>query len=189
MEVVVRFEHGDPDRPLVTEALYTGANTPPYALPDEKTKSTIKSNSSIGGGFNELRFEDKAGSEEVFQHAQKNLDEVVLNNHSTHVGADQSNEVQKDQRQEITGDQEETIATTQNLDVTGNRTVKVDTGFDETVTQETGSSGRIDPVHLRPRDARVLNGVCSSSRAGDAHGDRWVDGHPPRSRIAHRQAP
>ena len=135
MEVVVRFEQGDPDRPLVTDALYTGANTPPYALPDEKTKSTIKSNSSLGGGgFNELRFEDKAGSEEVFQHAQRNLDEVVLNNHSTHVGAHQSNEVDKDQLQEIKGNQEETIATTQNLDVGGNRKVTVDGGFDETVT-------------------------------------------------------
>jgi type VI secretion system secreted protein VgrG len=135
MEVVVRFEQGDPDRPLVTDALYTGANTPPYALPDEKTKSTIKSNSSLGGGgFNELRFEDKAGSEEVFQHAQKDLDEVVLDNHSTHVGAHQSNEVDKDQLQEIKGNQEETIATTQNLDVGGNRKVTVDGGFDETVT-------------------------------------------------------
>ncbi len=134
MEVVVRFEHGDPDRPLVTGALYDGTNTPPYALPAEKTKSTIKSNSSLGGGgFNELRFEDKAGSEEVFQHAQKNLDEVVLDNHTTDVGAHQSNEVDHDQTQHVVGNQEETIKTTQNLDVGGNRTVIVHGGFEETV--------------------------------------------------------
>jgi type VI secretion system secreted protein VgrG len=134
MEVLVVFEEGDPDRPLVTEAVYDGDHVPPYALPDEKTRSTIKSNSSLGGGgFNEWRFEDKAGSEEVYLHAQKDLDEVVLANHSTHVGADQKNEVEKDQLQEITKNQVETIATWQSLDVGGDRTVEVSNGFEESV--------------------------------------------------------
>src|SRR6185503_18001623 len=65
-EVVVDFLEGDPDRPLVVGSVYHGTNVPPYALPAEKTKSTIKSNSSSGGGgFNEIRFEDKKGSEEI----------------------------------------------------------------------------------------------------------------------------
>src|SRR5690606_20946379 len=94
MEVVVSFLGGDPDRPIVTGCVYNGANTPPYPLPDEKTKSTIKTKSSVGDdGSNELRFEDKAGSEEVYIHAQRDFNEVVKHNHSTSVKANQSNSV------------------------------------------------------------------------------------------------
>src|SRR4029079_8090696 len=71
-EVVVDFVEGDPDRPLVVGSVYHGTNVPPHALPGEKTKTTVKSNtSSGGGGSNELRFEDKKGSEEIFLHGQK----------------------------------------------------------------------------------------------------------------------
>jgi len=75
MEVVISFVDGDPDRPLVTGCVYDGVNTPPYALPAELTKSTFKTNSSPGGdGFNELRFEDAHGSEQLFMHAQRRMD-------------------------------------------------------------------------------------------------------------------
>ncbi|MEM9461547.1 MAG: type VI secretion system tip protein TssI/VgrG [Myxococcota bacterium] len=81
MEVVVEFLDGNPDRPLVVGCVYNGLNGTPYPLPGEKTKSTIKSNSSIGGeGFNELRFEDAKGAEEIFIHAQRDQNERVLNN-------------------------------------------------------------------------------------------------------------
>lgn len=81
MEVVVEFLDGNPDRPLVVGCVYNGRNGTPYPLPDEKTKSTIKSNSSVGGeGFNEIRFEDAKGAEEIFMHAQRDQNEVVLNN-------------------------------------------------------------------------------------------------------------
>lgn len=94
MEVLVTFIDGDPDRPLATGCVYNGQNATPYPLPDEKTKTTLKSNSSPGGdGFNELRFEDRAGSEEIFLHAQKDLNETVLNNHNTSVGGHQTNSV------------------------------------------------------------------------------------------------
>jgi len=80
-EVIVEFLDGDPDRPIITGRVYNGTNMPPYALPADKTKSTIKTNSSTGGeGFNELRFEDKKDSEQIFIHAQKNLDIRVRNN-------------------------------------------------------------------------------------------------------------
>ena len=81
MEVVVEFLDGNPDRPLVVGCVYNGRNGTPYPLPGEKTKSTIKSNSSIAGeGFNELRFEDAKGAEEIFIHAQRDQNEQVLNN-------------------------------------------------------------------------------------------------------------
>ena len=86
-EVLVTFLDGDPNRPLVTGAVYNGSNMPPY-LPDEKTKSTIKTQSYQDKrdekGFNELRFEDKAEKEEVYLHVQKDWNTVVEDNRDTH---------------------------------------------------------------------------------------------------------
>lgn len=77
MEVVVTFLDGDPDRPLITGCVYNGQNPAPYAK-EEPTKSTIKSNTTKGGsGFNEFRFEDKKGSEEIYTHAQKDQNTVI----------------------------------------------------------------------------------------------------------------
>lgn len=79
-EVIVEFLEGDPDRPIITGRVYNGKSMPPYPLPDEKTKSTLKSNSSKGGeGFNEIRFEDKKNKEQVFFHAERNMDVHVKN--------------------------------------------------------------------------------------------------------------
>ena len=134
MEVAVTFIDGDPDRPVVTGCLYNGQNTPPYALPDDKTKSTIKTQSSPGGGgFNELRFEDAAGSEEIYIHAQRDFNEVVLHNHNTTVGNNQTNKVAVDQTQIVRGDQKENVAGHQSVSVGGNRTVKVTGNFEETL--------------------------------------------------------
>jgi type VI secretion system secreted protein VgrG len=87
-EVLVDFIEGDPDRPIIIGRIYHGNNHTPYPLPDEKTKSTIKSESSLGGGgFNELRFEDRKGSEEIYLHAQKDWNTEILNNLTENVGA------------------------------------------------------------------------------------------------------
>ena len=77
-EVIVEFIEGDPDRPIITGRVYNGDNRPPYELPAEMTKSTIKSNSSKGGaGYNEVRFEDKKDKEQIFIHAEKRMDQRV----------------------------------------------------------------------------------------------------------------
>ena len=126
MEVVIHFVDGDPDRPLATGCVYNGANLLPYELPAEKTKSTIKSNSTPGGGgSNELRFEDKAGSEEIYAHAQKDYNEVVENDHNTLVHHDQTITVDNDQTQTIHVNQTETVNGNQVMTVDGNRTVVV----------------------------------------------------------------
>ena len=79
-EVIVEFLEGDPDRPIITGRVYNDESMPPYDLPAEKTKSTVKTNSSLGGvGFNEIRFEDKKGKEQVFVHAERNMDVRVKN--------------------------------------------------------------------------------------------------------------
>lgn len=134
MEVTVGFVEGDPDRPLVMGSVYNADHPPPYPLPDEKTKSTIKTETSLGGGgFNELRFEDKAGEEEIFIHAQKDENEVVENDHTTTVGNDQTITVGNDQTQEIGNNQTEHVSANQDLEVDANRTIQVHGDFSETI--------------------------------------------------------
>jgi type VI secretion system secreted protein VgrG len=110
MEVVVEFLEGNPDRPLVTGCVYNPDTALPYPLPDEKTKSTIKTQSSPGGeGFNELRFEDAKDAEEIWIHAQKDLNVKVLNNESTSVDIDQSLQVGGNQTIVVKGNQTITV--------------------------------------------------------------------------------
>ncbi|MBD9676505.1 type VI secretion system tip protein VgrG [Pseudomonas sp. PDM18] len=141
-EVIVTFIDGDPDRPLVTGCVYNGDNALPYALPDNQTQSGIKTNSSKGGGgFNELRFEDKKDAEEVFLQAQKDMKVNVLNDSTATIGHDETLTVQnartrtvKEGDETITlekGKRSVTIQTgSDTLDVKDTRTVKV--GADQT---------------------------------------------------------
>ncbi len=128
MEVVVSFLDGDPDRPLVTGCVYNGDMPQPYSLPDDQTKATIKSNSSKGGdGENELRFEDKAGEEEVYLHAQKDWNTVVENDRTTELveGSDSLTIKQGDRAFKVeSGDETH--------EVKGKRTLKVDGAQDQT---------------------------------------------------------
>lgn len=88
MEVIVSFLDGNPDQPIITGCVYNGTNTTPYTLTDDQTKSTIKSNSSEGGaGYNEIRFEDKADSEEIYVQAQKDMTVLINNSRTTTVDA------------------------------------------------------------------------------------------------------
>jgi type VI secretion system secreted protein VgrG len=88
MEAVVEFLEGDPDRPLVVGTVYNGDNKHPYALPDNKTQSGLKSDSSLGhSGYNELMFEDKKDSEMIRMQAQKDHKVKVLNTETWEIGS------------------------------------------------------------------------------------------------------
>lgn len=124
-EVIVTFLDGDPDRPLVTGCVYNGDNALPYALPDNQTQSGIKTNSSKGGGgFNELRFEDKKDAEEVFLQAQKDLKVNVLNDSNATIGHDETLTVQNARTRTVKeGDETVTLEK-------GKRSVTIQTGSD-----------------------------------------------------------
>ena len=90
MEVVVLFEGGDPDKPMVLGSLYNGTHPSPFVLPGDKTRSGWRTQSSPGGGgFNELSFEDAATQEQVYLHAQRDWDEAVERDHTRRVGEDE----------------------------------------------------------------------------------------------------
>jgi type VI secretion system secreted protein VgrG len=137
-EVLVDFIEGDPDRPIITGRVYHANHPFPYPLPDEKTKSTIKSDSSPGGaGFNELRFEDRKGGEEVFLHAQRDLNEVVLRNNTRSVGVDQSFSVGGNQSFSVSGNQSFSITKDRSVTVTeGDESLSVVKGKSSTTVKE-----------------------------------------------------
>lgn len=119
-EVVVSFLEGDPDRPLVTGSVYNADTLPPYALPENATRSTIMSRSSKGGGgYNELRFDDKKGAEQVFLHAQNNLDQRVLKDSLEWVGGDRHTKVDKDLCEQVGGDRHSSVGGARNEKVEG----------------------------------------------------------------------
>ena len=125
-EVVVSFLEGDPDRPIVTGSVYNGEQAVPYPLPGERTKSTLKSRSSKqGDAGNEIRFEDKKGSEELFVHAQKDMTVTVENDRVTSVLHDETVTV-KNKRSVTIQESDESLVVQK-----GNRTVDVQKG-DET---------------------------------------------------------
>src|ERR1019366_3474069 len=101
-EVVVQFLEGDPDRPLITGGVYNAQQMPPYALPANKTITTIKSNSSIGGGgVNEVKFEDKKGQELVYVQAQKDRTMLVKHDNSETIQHDETLHVEHDRKKTV----------------------------------------------------------------------------------------
>jgi type VI secretion system secreted protein VgrG len=107
-EVVVDFLEGDPDRPLVTGCLYNADNMPPYTLPANQTQSGIKSRSVAGAtpdNFNEIRFEDKKGKEEVHVQAEKDYSDLIKNDRTTTINHDRTTTIQHNDTLKINGDQ------------------------------------------------------------------------------------
>jgi type VI secretion system secreted protein VgrG len=149
-EVVVSYLEGDPDRPLITGMVYNAESMPPYTLPDNKTQTGLKTRSSKNGtseNFNELRFEDKKDSEQIYFHAQKNFDRVVENNDTLKVGTSDSQYTPDGSRTvEIWNNHSLKVGAgagsandgSQTIDVYHNRTETVQTG-NELVTIQQGN--------------------------------------------------
>ncbi|MCR8915213.1 type VI secretion system tip protein VgrG [Marinobacter panjinensis] len=108
-EVIVSFLDGDPDQPIITGRTYHATNTPPYALPEHKTRTTLKTQTHKGEGSNELRFEDEADKEQIYIHAQKDLDLLTENNRTEVIKNDSHRTVESNQFSHIKGDDHCTV--------------------------------------------------------------------------------
>lgn len=144
-EVIVEFLEGDPDRPIITGRVYNGVEMPPYALPDNATMSGVKSNSSKGGGgFNEFRFEDKKGEEQIFTHAEKDMHtrvkndrlEIVLNNSHSIIKKDAYAKIEQDQHEMIKRDRVEDIGRDHSLTIARDQMIRVNKTLSLTVAED-----------------------------------------------------
>ncbi|MCY9843458.1 type VI secretion system tip protein TssI/VgrG [Vibrio caribbeanicus] len=127
-EVVVTFLEGDPDRPIVTGAVYNGLHSPPYALPEHKTRTVFRTQSHKAEGHNEMYFEDENDQEEVHFRAQKNMKTKILNNRYRDIGNDEELKVGRDQENNIFGDRKELID--------GHKTSETKQSFTEVIEQD-----------------------------------------------------
>jgi type VI secretion system secreted protein VgrG len=128
-EVLVDFLEGNPNDPVIVGSVYNADMMPPYNLPANKTQSGIKSRSSLGGSpanFNEIRFEDKKGAEQIFIHAEKNQDIEVENNETHSVGHDRTKTIDHDETSHIKNNRTETVDKDETISIHGNRTEIVD---------------------------------------------------------------
>lgn len=108
-EVIVTFLEGDPDRPMVTGAVYNGLHTPPYPLPENKTRTVFRTQSHKAEGYNEMSFEDENDQEEVYFRAQKDMKTKILNNRYRDIGNDEELKVGNNQENNILGERKEEI--------------------------------------------------------------------------------
>jgi len=178
-EVVVDFLEGNPDQPIVVGRVYNADNMVPYALPGNKTQSGIKSRSTEGGAadnFNELRFEDKKGSEHVYLQAEKDLQILVKHDERRHVDHDRIKEVTNDETTSIGGSRSETVDKDETIEIVGNRsesvgkseTVSVGIARDHTIgAADTLSVGAARSVTVGGSDSTTVGGPQSFSVGGN----------------------
>lgn len=183
-EVVVTFLEGDPDRPLVTGAVYNGLHTPPYALPEHKTKTVFRTQTHKGEGYNEMSFEDEANQEEVYFHAQKDMKTNVLNNRFRTIGNDEELEVGRNQENIINKDRKETIeghktsitnqtfseTVEQDVTVKYNANIEKSVAVEQTLTiyeNRQSTIGKNDELTIKGEQSRIIMGASSSDISAD----------------------
>ncbi|PVY76248.1 Rhs element Vgr protein, partial [Tamilnaduibacter salinus] len=136
-EVIVSFLDGDPDQPIITGRTHHATNTPPETLPKHKTRTTLKTQTHKGEGHNELRFEDEADQQQIYVHAQKDLDlltendrtEVVKNNQHLTVHTDRTQQVKGNDHLTVDGEKREKVGKDHSFDVTGSLHLKAGTAW------------------------------------------------------------
>jgi type VI secretion system secreted protein VgrG len=134
-EVIVDFLDGNPSYPMIIGRVYNADQMPPYDLPANKTQTGAKSRSSMNGtasNFNEIRFEDKKGEEQVYIHAEKNQDNIVENDETTDVGHDRTEKVGNNEKITIGVDRTENVGSNETIAIGANRTETV--GANESIT-------------------------------------------------------
>lgn len=166
-EVLVDFLGGDPDRPVITGRLFTNLQKVPYKLPDNKTQSGLKSNSTGGsGGYNELMFEDAAGKELVRMQAEKDLTKLVKNNESVTIGNDRTKTVKHDDSLTIGNDRTKTVKNNEAVTIGNNRTKTVKNNEDVTVGNNLSQLVKSNLREVTGMNRSQVVGVNRSTQVG-----------------------
>uniref|UniRef100_UPI002B47AB63 type VI secretion system tip protein TssI/VgrG n=1 Tax=Aeromonas caviae TaxID=648 RepID=UPI002B47AB63 len=154
-EVIVSFLEGDPDQPIVTGRTYHATNRPPYELPANKTRTVLRTETHQGEGFNELRFEDQAGQEEIYIHGQKDLNALIENDAAWHI--------KHDEHRDIDNERVTRIKANDHLTVEGEKRDQIKADYSLTVDaslhQKLGQSLLVEAgqeVHIKVGDKLVL---------------------------------
>lgn len=157
-EVLVSFLEGDPDRPIITGRVYNAEQTVPYDLPANQTRSTFKTRSSKGGGtdnYNELRFEDKTGGEQIFLRGEKDFDTRLKNDLREWVGNNRSLIVTQDQMEKAGGDLHSQVTGNLNQKVGQNLSLQVGQNlYEKSGMNFAHEAGQI--IHLKAGATLVL---------------------------------
>ncbi|MEG0714556.1 MAG: type VI secretion system tip protein TssI/VgrG [Morganella sp. (in: enterobacteria)] len=132
-EVIVSYLNGDIDRPIITGCTYNGRNRPPLNLPEEKTRTTFRTKTHKGEGFNELRFEDLSGQEEIYLHAQKNLAINVLNSRGERINYDRTTSIGHDDELVVANNRTLTVEGHQAHKTTGNYQAQIEGDHHQTL--------------------------------------------------------
>ncbi|WP_258086824.1 type VI secretion system Vgr family protein [Xenorhabdus bovienii] len=158
-EVIVSYLNGDIDRPIVTGCVYNGLNRPPLDLPAEKTRTTFKTKTHKGKGFNELRFEDAKGSEEIYLHGQKDLTAHIENDAYWHIKHDQKQRIDNNRYHDIRADDHHQVAGSRKITTEGDVSHRI-AGSQHT---QTGDATVIDSgqeIHLKSGGKVVLEAAA-----------------------------
>ncbi|MBC3466680.1 type VI secretion system tip protein TssI/VgrG [Pseudomonas sp. RW10S2] len=131
-DVIIQYVNGDPDQPMITGRTYCGDQLPPYDLPEHKTRMTIKSQTHKGDGFNELRFEDELGRQEVFIHAERDQNNVVKHDETTKIGNDRKEQVENDESILIGHHRDKTVGNDERATIGNDAFLKI--GRNQTIT-------------------------------------------------------
>ncbi|MFM0277681.1 type VI secretion system tip protein TssI/VgrG [Paraburkholderia sediminicola] len=168
-EVIVDFIEGNPDRPLVTGCVYNANTMPPFELPANQTVSTLRSNSSTGGGgFNEMRFEDNKGSEQLFLHAEKDHETWVKNDMLANVGNDRHLKVTGNEFVAVSGARHDAVTGDQNAQVNGNASLNVSQKLQEKVGMDYAIDAGMN-IHIKAGVNVVIEaGASITLKAGGA---------------------
>ncbi|MDK1688280.1 type VI secretion system tip protein TssI/VgrG [Cronobacter malonaticus] len=161
-EVVVDFINGDPDRPLITGRVYNEASMPPWALPAAATQMGFLSRSKDGSpdNANALRFEDKAGEEQVWLHAEKNMDTEIENDETHSVGSNRTKTIGANETTTVKKNRTETVVENETITVHQNRTETVD--GNETITIHSNRTETVDQnedVRIGQNQSVTVNGA------------------------------
>ena len=170
MEVVVTFLEGNADAPLITGCVPNKITSAPYPLPENKTKTVLRSNSSpANGGYNELSIEDRAGQELIYLRAQRDMEQKIEHDSRLEVGNERRETIKGNSISVLEAEDRRTVTADRKVDLKSNDYLQVaessHTRVGQILVAEAGQQ-----VHLKAGANLILDaGVSITLKGGGQH--------------------